>query len=307
MRLFDSRLRLRHLHCLIALAHHRSVNRAAEALSQTPSAVSKSLTELEAIVGESLILRYRKGLELTPSGQTLLRFAAQAMGSLREGLDQLGDGKQAPQYLRIGVLPTATNVVVPAIQQVQAHYPAIVITTHTSTNIDLLLRLKLGELDVMLGRIAHPSEMTGIAYEHLYSEPMLLVVRPGHPLLAHSTTVAGDLAAYAMILPSKGTTIRAAADVYLHEMGATIPPRITETVSSSLARCLMQDSDTIWFAAHGAVAAELAAGSAVALALDTRSTAASVGLSTIAAGALSDAALLFIATIRSAAARLAHG
>ena len=244
---------------------------------------------------------------MTPAGQTLLRFTAQAMGSLREGLDQLGGGKQAPQYLRVGVLPTATAAVVPAILQVQDHYPAIVVTTHTSTNIDLLLRLKLGELDVMLGRIADPSEMTGVAYEHLYSEPMLLVVRPGHPLLSRSSTIASDLAGFMMILPSKGTTIRAAADVFLHAMGAPIPARITETISSTLARELIRDSDAIWFGPHGAVAASLEDGTAIALPLDTRSTAASVGLSTVAAGTLSPAAQLFIATVRRTTAKLPHG
>src|SRR3712207_1433285 len=44
----DPRLKLRHLQCFLTLASQRSVLKASDALSQTPSAVSKNLAELEA-------------------------------------------------------------------------------------------------------------------------------------------------------------------------------------------------------------------------------------------------------------------
>jgi DNA-binding transcriptional LysR family regulator len=47
----------------------------------------------------------------------------------------------------------------------------------------LLERLKSRDLDVVVGRLAEPEQMTGLAFEQLYSERLALVVRPGHPLL----------------------------------------------------------------------------------------------------------------------------
>ena len=47
----------------------------------------------------------------------------------------------------------------------------------------LLEQLRLGELDLVVGRLAAPEKMTGFFFEHLYSEQVLFVVRAGHPLL----------------------------------------------------------------------------------------------------------------------------
>lgn len=303
MRFFDPRLRLRHLQCLIALASHRSVLKAADALSLTPSAVSKSLSELEDITGEILFLRYRKGLELTAAGHTLLRHAAQAMGTLQDGFDQLGSGTKAPEHLRIGVLPTAETALVPlSIIDLQARYPDVLVTAHNGANPELLMRLRLGELDLVLGRIAEPSQMVGIAFEHLYSEPMVLVVRAGHPLLARDDVAPADLAAYPMVLPTPGTFIRAAADTFFTSNGIAPSARCTETLSSSVAGALMRESDAVWFSPEGIVAHDVSSGRAAVLCIDTLGTTASVGLSTMGATPPGPAVQAFMDIVRQRAA-----
>lgn len=321
MRFFDPRLRLRHLQCLIALASHRSVLKAADALALTPSAVSKSLSELEGITGEILFMRYRKGLELTAPGQTLLRHAAQAMGTLQDGFDRIGTGTKAPEHLRIGVLPTAETALVPlSIVDLQARYPDILVTAHNGANPELLMRLRLGELDLVLGRIAEPSQMVGIAFEHLYTELMVLTVRAGHPLVdpakgapdeaaqgSRAPDLTDLLASYPMVLPTPGTFIRAAADTFFTSHGIARSARCTETLSSSVARTLMLESDAIWFSPEGIVAGDVAAKIAAVLPIDTRGTAASVGLSTMGATPPGPATQAFMDIVRQhAAGRTAH-
>ena len=53
----------------------------------------------------------------------------------------------------------------------------------------LLEQLRLGELDLVVGRLAAPEKMTGFFFEHLYSEQVLFVVRAGHPLLGEREDV----------------------------------------------------------------------------------------------------------------------
>jgi len=304
-RVLDPRLRLRHLQCLIALASHRSVLKAADALSQTPSAVSKSLAELEAITGETLALRHRKGLELTPAGHILLRHAAQAIGALRDGFELLGAGDKAPEHIRIGILPTAAATLVPkAIQEMQARYSHLVVTAHGGTNADLLVRLKLRELDLVIGRISHPSEMVGISFEHLYMEPLVMAVRPDHPLLTRPTLGPADLGAFSMVLPMKGTYIRPAAETFLQSSGVGIPQQIVETLSSTVARSLMRTSDAIWFVPYGVIEADLDRGEARALPVDTSPTSAAVGLTTLGMGEVRESLRLFIDVVREVAGEM---
>lgn len=54
-------VQLRHLRCLVAVAQERHLARAAERLSLSQPAVSKTLSELEAIVGARLVERGNAG------------------------------------------------------------------------------------------------------------------------------------------------------------------------------------------------------------------------------------------------------
>ena len=55
------RLKMRHLQCLVMVAQERNLVRAAKALSLTQPAVSKTVAELEEIVGRQLrLVRARK-------------------------------------------------------------------------------------------------------------------------------------------------------------------------------------------------------------------------------------------------------
>jgi len=72
------------LDCLAALADERSFERAAQRLAVTQSAVSQRLRNLEAQLGQLLVVRSRP-LRLTEPGKVLLRYARQ-MQALRTDL-----------------------------------------------------------------------------------------------------------------------------------------------------------------------------------------------------------------------------
>ncbi len=64
-----------------AIARTKSVNRAAEELDLTASAVSHQLGNLESIIGQALFQRTGRGLLLTPTGE---RYLADVSGSLAD-------------------------------------------------------------------------------------------------------------------------------------------------------------------------------------------------------------------------------
>lgn len=277
--LFDSRLRLRHLQCLVAVASHRSVQKAADALSQTPSAVSKSVSELESMVGARLFSRRRAGLQLTAAGETLMTSATRAFGALHEGFLALDQGSSLEMQINVGVLPTAAAILLPAaVLSMQAEFPNLVFNVHSGLNSDLLRRLRARELDLVLGRLPDPAEMYGVSFEALYTEPMILAVRPGHPLLAIEPDPS-QVARYPLVLPLAGTTIRHATETFFISSGVAVPRSQINTLTEAVGHEIIRRSDAVWFVPLGVVRSALDDGNLMRLQIDTGSTRSAVGLS----------------------------
>src|SRR3546814_18907109 len=83
------RIKLRHIQCFLAVAQLNHLQRAAERLSITQPAVSKTLSELESVLGARLFERGRRGAELTRDGRIFSPSAHNCLGSLRDGIGQL--------------------------------------------------------------------------------------------------------------------------------------------------------------------------------------------------------------------------
>ena len=278
----DIRIKLRHLQAFAAVARDHTVQQAAEGLSLTASAVSKALQELEAIVQRPLFRRTRKGLLPTAEGEQLLRHVTPALAMLREGLN-IAAGRQQKTgvyQLRVGVLPTTASAVVPlALQKIQSRHERMEVKVIAGTNLQLLNLLREGELDMVVGRLPEPTLMFGLTFESLYSEPLVLIASPAHPLALRKGVTAADLVEHVVVLPLANTIIRQIVDTFLIASGAGALPRTVETLSGSFARSLTLGGDAVWFSPLGAVKHDLASGALVRLAIDTQSTSGAVGLS----------------------------
>ncbi len=308
--MLDPRLKLRHLQALLAIEEQRTVQASAEVLARTPSAVSKSLSEFEAIVGQRLFDRTRRGLLPTRAGERLL-------GEVRRGLSLLGDaieqtaGRAADSGLpavTLGVLPTAASTLAPsAVEQFQALHPQALVSVHQGTNIDLLARLRRRELDLVIGRLADAPLMFDLSFEPLYEEPLILVAARGHPLEQMRALSIARVFAYPVILPERNTIIRATLDPVLIAGGMATPPRAIETLASAFAIQLVSQSQAVWFCAPGVVARELADGRCICLDIDLASTRRAVGLSARGDAPLSPAAAEMADLLRLQARRLRMG
>lgn len=276
--LTGGRLRLRHLQCFMAIVRLGRLSSAAEALSVTQPAVTKTLNELEEILGVILLERGRKGVALTPQGQVFLRHATAAAEALEQAVASVAHVPgEAP--LRIGVLPTvAAAVLAPALRRMRAVHPDVPAQVSTGSNLELLTRLRRHELDLVVGRVSDPQEMTGLSFEYLYAEPLAIVVRPGHPLAARRRPGMAEVAACGLIVPPAGTMIRHGAESLLAAAGVARPRIAVETLSVSLARSVVAASDEVWFTALSAVEPDLANGALIRLRLETAGTEEPVGV-----------------------------
>ncbi len=276
----DSRIKFRHLLCFLEVARLRNLTRAAEALGITQPAASKTLRELEETLGVRLFDRSGRKMRLTGEGQIFLRHAGASVAALRRGVDGISAGRGMVQRLRVGVLPTvATRTMPRAALRFADLRPDVLLSVDTGPNGHLLDRLKTGDLDLVVGRMAAPEQMTGLSFEHLYSEAVRAVVRPGHPLLGGPVDLAA-LSAFPMILPTPDSIIRPALDRFLLANGLHSDGVRLETISLAFGRGIVRSTDSVWFISEGVVAAELEARLLSALDLPMPEAVGAVGLTT---------------------------
>ncbi len=300
-----SAVRLRHLRTFVSVARQGGVMRAAAELSVTQPAVSKTIKELEAILGVDLLSRSRGGAFLSPYGELFLRHAEASLAALRRGVEEV-EGAASPSALpvRVGALPTVSARLLPeAIRRYMTHGLGAVPRIVTGPNDYLAGQLREGGLDIVIGRMGEPDAMTGFVFEHLYSEPIVFVVRAGHPL-ADKPFEPGDLAAYECLLPPPGSVIHPVLDRLFTAANLPAPPRVIETVSLAFSRTYVQTSDAIWAISEGVVLDDLTAGTLKRLALGTRETQGPVGITLRAGIAPSPSAAILLEELRAVAATI---
>jgi len=270
-----SRIRLRHLQCFLAVAQAGNLRRAAEALAITQPAVTKTLNELEELLGVTLFERGRRGATLTAQAEVFLRHARQSVQALREAVESL-EGAAGERPLRLGVLPTvAPALLPPVLQALRETHPQSRVQVVTARNAGLLRQLRQRELDAVIGRMAEPDEMPGLSFELLYVEPLVAVVRAHHAL---RTDAAAALGRGPLVLPLAGTLIRHAADGLLAAQAVAPAGGVVETLSVALARELVLAGDAVWITSAGAVEADIARGLIVRLPLAASPSQEPVGL-----------------------------
>jgi LysR family pca operon transcriptional activator len=306
-RLIDPRIKMRHLSCFIETARRRSVVKAAEALHMTQPAASKTIKELETILGVSLFERGRRPLSVSAMGEIFQLHAERAIAAIHHGTQVIGDTRSYP-LVRIGALPTASARILPrAIAALNAQGRTIRAQISTGPNVQLLASLRRGEFDLILGRMAEPHDIAGLAFEHLYSEPLAAVVRGDHPLLAGGSIELRSISDYELIMPPPDAAIRSTVERLLAAHGIAIPALALETVSDAFARNYLRDTDAVWFISQGVVERDVADGHLVQLPVDLRETLGPVGLTTRIDQPLNAGASLLVETIRLLTARTAPG
>jgi LysR family transcriptional regulator, pca operon transcriptional activator len=265
--MLDNRIRFRHLQGFLAVAQHRRVGRAADALSITQPALSKTLRELEVTLGSQLFRRDKKGMRLTRSGEVFLQHAAASVASLRHGVESIRIAASNGDHgVVAGALPNVASGLMPlVVGRFKGRSPQCIVRVLTGENASLLSLLRLGELDFVVGRLAQPEHMVGLMFEHLYLEPLVFVVRPKHRLLKARRFKPSMVCDYPCLLPPSGTIIRDELDRFLIAEGMPRPKNVVETLSIAFGRGYTSNSDAVWFVPRGVAEPELASRTLVEL------------------------------------------
>jgi LysR family pca operon transcriptional activator len=268
-------VKLRQLRLFLDCAATGSLTVAARSMGITQPAASRSLAELEGLLGQALFRRQGRRMVLTGAGHLLQRHAGTAIRSLDAGALALRD--DGGGGLRLGVLPTAAAVLFPQVAlRFRALAPGQVLTVHSGPQPYLMRLLREGGIEAMLGRMPTATEMPDLAFTHLYDEDVVLAIRAGHPLAGRPA--AEVLPQVPLILPPEGAAIRRQVADYLAALGLGGLAPAWETVAVAVGRGIVLASDAVWFISRGVVAEDVAAGVMAVLPPGSRALAGAVGL-----------------------------
>ena len=185
-RVLRSNLKLRHLQLLVALDQFRHLGRAAEFLAVTQPDVSKTLAEIERMLDMTLFERSTRGTEPTAAGVSMVRFARSVLAGFERTRDEMAaEASGTRGRTSVGAMVVATPVLLArAVEQLKARSAQTTVLVEEGDLTRLLPKLRMGELDLFVGRLEPGYASPDLETEALYDEPMVAVVRPGHALLA---------------------------------------------------------------------------------------------------------------------------
>jgi len=239
-----SRLKLRHLRLIEAIASAGSVSAAAEDLRITQPAVSKGLREAEALFGIPLFERGPYGLTITAMGQIVLAHGKVIQAELQTVADQI----EAQLSGTSGVISVGTSLVsrarlIPrALRLMQDEAENTAVRLIDGTEEILLDWLREGSLDMMVGRLPPTDRDDGLSREILCQVPIVVVAGKQHPLAGHSEVTFADLAKASWIFPPPHSFVHASIMQIFTQLGQPRPRNYVESVSYLTVRTLLIDN-----------------------------------------------------------------
>jgi DNA-binding transcriptional LysR family regulator len=248
-RVLRSNLKLKHLQLLVALDQFRHLGRASEFLSLTQPAVSKTLAEVERLFGVALFLRSTRGTEPTAYGQTVVRFARSVLADFDRTRDELAAvASGAAGRVRVGAMVVAMPVLLAqAMARLKAASPLTTVLVEEGDLTRLLPQLRLGELDVFVGRLEPGYAAPDLETEPLYEEPMCIVCGPRHALARRRAPDWADLAAARWVMPPPWASSRVKLHQLFYKHGLNPPVDVIESASFLVTLSCLRERGALGF------------------------------------------------------------
>lgn len=175
-------LEVRHLRLMLAVTEEGSVTRAGQRLHLTQSALSHQLRDIEERLGTALFLRIKRRMIPTEAGEKLLQTARLVLNQLESAETEIGQMAQN----RLGTLRLATECYtcyhwLPSVlKSFHSSYPGVEVKIVVEATHHPIAALLNGQLDLAItSDKLHDSRLR---YRSLFSDEMVVIMAPGHPL-----------------------------------------------------------------------------------------------------------------------------
>lgn len=195
---------IKRLRYIAEIARCESITTAAETLSLTQPALTRSVAEVEAELGTKLFHRLPRGVQLTETGERFVQRARQIIGDVDDLITDIRDASTSLSgRLRIGVAPSGyVDFIMRDLATIARLHPDVRIETITGSAQELCPRLLRGELNLLVGPSSYLKRWKELQIQELHELHFGCLLRHDHPLRGQRNLQETDVLAYPVILPS---------------------------------------------------------------------------------------------------------
>lgn len=227
-----------HLAAFIAVAERRSFSEAAEQLGMSQPALSRTIRQMEEMLGARLFDRDTRNVALAPAGRELLPIAARIVREFDAGFSDLArfvSGQRG--RITIATLPSMAAVLLPgAIARFRQTRPDVdfqILDALSGTVQDAVLR---GEAEI--GLTARPPPDRDLTFHPLLSDEFGVVCRRDDALARLERATWDVFTGRPFIAMSAGSSVRTITDAAFLQIGLAVAP-LFECAFLATARALV--------------------------------------------------------------------
>jgi len=199
----ERRINLHDMRVLMSVVEAGSMGKAAKRLATSQPAISRSIANLEAALGVTLLDRSAQGIEPTAYGRALVRRGLAVFDELMQGvkdIEFLADPTAGE--LRVGAsIAVAVGFLSSVIDRLSRRHPRLsfqVLSTDTTTAYRALVER---EVDLLIAHVIEPIEEEHMNAEVLFHDPHVVVAGAQNPWTRRRRVALSDLMGELWVLP----------------------------------------------------------------------------------------------------------
>ncbi len=223
-------MEIRQLKAFLAIAEAKTFTAGARRVNVTQAAISMQIRQLEEEVGLPLFTRTPRRVILTEAGEYLLERARKILREHDSAIAEIAEVAGA-EYgrLRIGSASGtfAMNQLPGIMHGLKEKFPNAELTVSSGTSQRLVDKIMHGEIDTAF--VSLPVDNLNISTESLFSDEIVAIAHPNHPLAKEKYISAATLAGEKLILGERGGNTRRMIDEFFQ--AANVRPNITMELS----------------------------------------------------------------------------
>lgn len=197
----------------------KSFTKAAEAALLSQPTVSEHIRSLEEELGLKLVDRLGREASPTPVGRLLYQYAVRLTQLQQEALQAIARFNGALSgEVRIGASTIPGSYILPRLLATFCRtFPDVKPVLRISDSRAIASQVLEGTVD--LGLVGAIWNERGLEWMPLFADPLVLAVRPGHPLASRSSLPVAELLNHPMVLREQGSGTRKVVARILEQQG----------------------------------------------------------------------------------------
>lgn len=218
---------LKQLRALLAVAEHRSLTAAADAMNQTTPAIHSQIRNLEDAVGRPLLVRggAAAGFELTPTGTVVAWAAKRIAADLSQAEAEITSlARGYIGHVRLAVVSTGQYFAPRLVRMLHEAAPEVEISLRVGNRQEVMTDLEQGAADLAI--MGRPPRRPLVTADPLGPHPHGIILPPGHHLARQDGFDPSALMEETFLVREQGSGTRSLMMRYFDRLGEGMEPRM---------------------------------------------------------------------------------